>query len=284
MAIFSANEYRTWRIQTINIAKNNIAQCKNEYKNVEEKKEWCDSILSEGIPPKLDTITIFFDIVCNYGFRNVQPFAPIFIIIVALWQFHKELKSGFIKYIILRKKYNEYIIGTIIKSWKYAFIFPLILLFIFLISYMLSGHFDINKTLKAYPWHFYLDEKYVNIIPQFLIVYVLNIILHSIYWINLGFIMAKKSRNIIVTLISTYIIYIIITMIGEVVVGGYILTLWLGFRGASFYFLLGSIWSYESIGSLLLMIIYSMSLALISFLILLKLYRKKEEVIIENEK
>lgn len=282
--LYAANEYRTWWNQNNYAYDTYVSQCENEYKNVEKYQEWCDQIITSGKPVKPDTMSVFFDLLGNYSLRYLQIIAPLFIIAMAIWNFHKELKSEYYKNIITRIEYKTYIKKNIIKALKYSLFLPLYLLFIFILAYILSGHFNLKETMDAYPGYLLIDSKYLNYFASFIFVFISNLILHSIFWINLGFIITKKGKNILVTLVTSFLCYIAIFIVSELFVGGFLLSKLFGIANAMNYLNLANIWVYSDVDNIFIMLFYGLFLVICSFLILLLTFKNKEGVIIENEK
>jgi len=281
---FAANEYRVWRNQNTKAYYYYVDLCENKYNNEAQYKEYCRDLIDSGPPIKADTLTIFFDLIGRYSLNYLQLIAPIFVVAVAIWNFHKELKSGFFKNILTRIEYKRYIMKRVIYSYRFSFILPMFLLYIFLLAYILSGHFNIEETMRTYPDTLFIDEKFLPILSTFLFVYIFNLVLHSIFWINIGYILTKKSRNIIVTLTALILVYIAIFIIAEVLIGGLIFSHIFHIRSIANYLNLANIWVYEGVDTLFLMLLYGFILALSSFFIVAKLYKNKEGVIVENEK
>jgi len=281
--LVAINEYRLWWNERIDASKYYMEKCESEYLNNPQYEHLCNSLAEFGLPQKPDTISLFFDVLGNYSIRFLQIIAPLFVVVIAIWNFHEQLKTGFIKNVMTRMEYKKYIKNNLIKSWEYALILPTFLIIMFFASYLFSGHFDVRNTIKNNPGYLFIDNRYIDILPQFIFVYLFNLVLHSIFWINLGYILSKKSRNIIVTLLSFFLTYIVIFMFFEILIGGFILSRIFGITWAMHYFNLSNIWVYEGIDYLILTTIFAMFLVIISLILVVKFYNNKEEVIIENE-
>lgn len=282
--LLAANDYRNWWNQTVEANEYYMEKCETEYLNDPQYKQYCSELAANYPLKKSDTISIFFDILGNYSLRFIQIVAPLFIVTVAIWNFHKQLKTGFIKNIMTRMEYKKYIKSNIVRSWGYALILPVFLIIMFFISYLLSGHFDVRYTIENNPGYLFIDSKYIDVFPQFVFTYLLTLILHSIFWINLGYILSKKSRNIIVMLLSFFLTYIVIFMASEILIGGFILSNIFNIRTAMNYLNLSNIWVYEGINNLMIPVVYGLFLAVTSLLFVIKVYKDREGVIIENEK
>lgn len=282
--LFAANEYKSWWDENNYAYDYYINQCNNEYKNIEKYNEWCNQIIESGKPMKPDTITVFFDLLGNYSLRYLQIVAPLFIIAMAIWNFHKDLKSENYKNIITRMDYKKYIKKNLVNSLKCSLFLPIFLIYVFILAYILSGHFDIKATMAAYPGYLLINSKYLDYFSTFIFVYICNLIFHSIFWINIGYILTKKGKNIIVTLVSSFLCYIAIFIISELFIGGFLLSKLFGIKNAMDYLNLANIWVYSDVENIFILLFYGIFLAIISFSVLLLTYKNKEEVVIENEK
>lgn len=282
--LFAANEYKSWWDENNYAYDYYINQCNNEYKNIEKYNEWCNQIIESGKPVKPDTITVFFDLLGNYSLRYLQIVAPLFIIAMAIWNFHKDLKSENYKNIITRMDYKKYIKKNLVNSLKCSLFLPIFLIYVFILAYILSGHFDIKATMTAYPGYLLIDSKYLDYFSTFIFVYICNLIFHSIFWINIGYILTKKGKNIIVTLVSSFLCYIAIFIISELFIGGFLLSKLFGIKNAMDYLNLANIWVYSDVENIFILLFYGMFLVVISFSFLLLTYKNKEGVVIENEK
>lgn len=262
-----------------------LERCRDTYgDDIPSDDKTCQERLVHDHYYNWDTISVYFYVLLHGNIGHLQMLAPIFVIAVSVWQFNKELKSGYFKNILMRMRYADYLKKSYLKVLKHSLIFPIFLIFMFILAYLISGHFDFEQTLLQEGWvDPWLELKFVKILPQFIFVFLTNFILHSIFWINIGFIMSKKSRNIILTIISSFLVYIAVFIVTEIFIGGFLLSGILGIRNVMDYFSLSNIWVYEGINHLWLTVVYALTLAGISLLALIYVYKNKEEVISENE-
>lgn len=283
--LLTANEYKSWWNENNYAYDYYIKQCNNENRDIEKySDEWCNQIIESGKPVNPDTITVFFDLLGNYSLRYLQIIAPLFIIAMAIWNFHKDLKSENYKNIITRTDYKKYIKKNLLSSLKCSIFLPIFLIYIFILAYILSGHFDIKNTITAYPGYLLIDNKYLNYFPTFIFVYICNLIFHSIFWINIGYILTKKGKNIIVTLVSSFLCYIAIFIVSELFIGGFLLSKLFGIENAMNYLNLANIWVYSDVDNIFILLFYGLFLVIASFSVLVLTYKDKEGVVIENEK
>lgn len=260
-------------------------RCKTEYAEREDMKQHCESI-SEYLDNKLynrDTISTFFDLIREPPIWYFQVFGIFFVIIPAIWEFHKELKTGFIKNILTRMEYKSYMLKKLVAAYKYAFILPIYLIFLFLVSYLISGHFNLNNTLKYNPGSLFIEDYFLSNLPVFLLFYIANLFLHSIFWINLSFIIAKKSNHIITTIVLTFLTYLTLEISFQVFVGPMPYLIFGVLKDFVSYIMMFNIWHYDNVYNLPLKLSFTLFLIIITLFIIKKIYKNKEGVIISNE-
>ena len=118
----------------------------------------------------------------------------------------------------------------------------------------------------------------------FYFVYLLNIFLHSIFYVNVSLISCKNNKNIFVSIILGYMIFIVLEIISEVLIGQVLMHYVFGISNAFDLFNLFNIWVYDNVISLWHITILSLIISIGSTIITILLYRNKEGVVIENEK
>lgn len=259
----------------LKLAEKNYNDIANECKINIDYIPTCEDYLNKSYQ-KPDTITSFFYILCHYNLNLLQVIAPIFIIIPAIWNFHKKLKSGYIKNALTRESYRIYITKELLDSMKCIIIFPIMLIFLLIGCYIISGHFDYSQFKSILV----INEKFLDNLTLTMVVYFINLMLHSIFYINLGLIFCKKNRNILVSIISSFICFVLLDIFFEVFLGSFLFGKIFKLHGFVALFNLFGIWIYTDYTNLLSVIIFSILLVVISFIILLIEYRKKEDVVI----
>ncbi len=236
-------------------------------------------------PIHYDTLTLFFDIFTIESLYWLQLIGCIFVIVPAIWRFHKRHKNGFFKNCLLRENYKEYLKKEFRYAYMASFILPLLALLGFVLCYIVSGFsFDHSPTIECYGKYIpTFNSKYLSMGILFPILYILNLFFHSIFYINLGLISCKKNKNILVAILVTFILFIGMNILCEIVIGGFVFEGMLGIAKASNIFNIFNIWAYSDT-TLSWMLLLGFLLAFGSFGMLMMTYRDKEEVIIESEK
>lgn len=226
-----------------------------------------------------DTVSTFGYITLNEGnISFLQIGGPLFVIFAAVWNFHRNLRKGVFKNSLTRMGYKEYMRKSYIQTLlKGAFILPIFLLIIFIISYLLSGHFDYEYGIRQYGYDAFGIDNAKHWVC-FLIVYLFNFVLQSILWINIGILNCKHNKhmiiNIVVSQIEYFMLFIILEMVGTTFFPG---------TSMMYYLSLSNTWAYTHV-TRIGMICFYLVLALLSTCIVYVTYRNKEKIIMEMEK
>ena len=253
--------------------------------NTNPKTKSCEEVISAGNPVMPDTFTVFFQLLINSNLCNIQLVAPIFIILLACFNFSRDYDTGYFKNKLLRISYHNYIKKMILNSYKCVWIFPAMIFILFLESFIISRHFDLNLTLSYWSAeNIPISIDIIKNIGSFIIPFIINIVLNSIFYANLSLIPIRKAKNYILNVIASYILFIFCDIIFEVLIGIIIFEKYLNISGASNLFSLFNYWVYVGNINVWIHTIYYSFLALMSYMIVRLIYRKKEGVIIDSEK
>lgn len=258
-------EYTTNDYNNINESDSKLSSCANYYKLLNREKA--------------DTYYIFFA-----TFDEAPPIFPffsiLFVIIPAIYAFHIKVKKGNIKNILCREKYSKFLRKEYINSLLSSLIIPLSLMLLFILCYKFSGHFDINKTKDLVGEIVYTYNNYLN--PNYyMIMFFVNLLLQSIFFINIVYIVDYKSEKILLTYIKSYLIFLGLQILGEVL--RKLIVLINGTEGHHYVYLT-NYWTYGDIDKFMLIpLIINLLLISITFYILYRIYSNKEKVLINNE-
>lgn len=241
--------------------------------------EYCKNIEQEERPKILDAFNATVYTLNGTFFSQLSFFLPLLLICVSVIGLHKDLKSGFFRNKVLIIGYRKYIRKTLLKIWKFALIIPVLVIITFIICSIITKNFDYQGTLSV--GQNYVETSLYKNFPLFCFTYIMVFFLHSLFWINLGIICAKKIRNYIACVLCAFLLYIGYCIISEIF-GVFILPEFLGIEGYGTYTYMGIIWSYEKV-TCAGMLIYGFLLAMLSTIIVYIKYRKQEDVVIANE-
>lgn len=271
-----------------------LYQLELEYYNsqCEKNKDECKDII-KPIHYKMDAIGQALYTAKTSHFNYMILFFILFISIPSIYQFYKEFRSGYIKNILIRKSYNKYMKNIILDSLKKTiFIIPIVVLGCFIVSvFLCDGIVDINYTFTHAMVGVSLPaDVYLKNLPLFLVVYILNLILLTIICVNISIICVKKSKNFILAIIMSLLIYFLSNIVLSVGLGTIILELVFHISGATYYTSFYNLISYEApinnatIYGLVYMLIFMLFSVLISYMCLYLCYRNKEKVLMDVEK
>ncbi len=232
-----------------------------------------------------DPLILYYHLFADKNLYYLEILAPIFIFVPAIYQFHKEISTGFIKNSLTRMEYKKYLIKHYINAIKKVWILPVFCLLMLLFCCIYLKSFNFGSGIEFYG---YLtgspDPKYATYLFGFMSVYVINLALQSILYVNLGLLYCKKYSNFLINLILSYLSFIALDIIVEVFVGNLLLARILNIHNITDSLNLFNFWTYYNVISLPFSIIYSLILVVLSFLTLIFIYKNKEGVLIESEK
>ncbi|MGM9875190.1 MAG: hypothetical protein ACI32H_04635 [Bacilli bacterium] len=253
-----------------------------------EIKEECKDILEKGIENeicqnivnreeiKTDTLTTFYEITNGSDYIYIYNFmVPFLIIMSSLYNASKKFKSGEIKNRLTRESYNSYIKEVFKDSYKSVIIWPLISIYMFLFSYIISGTFEV-ATINVATF----SAEILSNPALFIISYLLNTILMSIFYINIGLFLVPENRSYLVTVIETIMVYFGITLANTFFVIGFLLK---DFEDGEKYFDFLDMYTYND-RELIPFNLLCLGVAFISSLVVYLKYRNKEKLVIKLEK
>ncbi len=256
-------------------------QCKQD-----KNKESCKIIKQMENPKekfkKLDVITLSCEIVQNHAFVYVQLLAPLFIIIITINRIHEEINCGIFRYYLTRMKYKDYIKKIFKSSLKPAMLFPCLLILIFLISGVITN-FNFRVDSEVLKIAVYDSWKYHNFILYGLILCIVQYLM-GVFYGNLGLLFCKKNKNKLIAILLGYITFFVVDIVFYVVIYALIINKIFGYHTLMKYFNLLGYFSFDGKTNFAFVIIISLLLVISSYFILFIFYRKKERMILANEK
>lgn len=243
----------------------------------------------------IDAITLFFYILAFSSLNVLQIASPVFILLPTIWYFHTELHSGFIKNQLLRMNYLKYRKKIFASSLKYIWILPTVMLFLFLGCIVITKNFDFTNAIPKVIGTMETGELIVegtispintdfyNTPILLMLTFFIVLILHSTIYAIIGLIMCKNNSSKIVTIIASFLFFIILNIFSEVVLSKIFLN-FLKFNFLNGIFNLFGIWVYSDYQCLLPLVIYSLILVSVLYFVLYLFYKNKEEVMMQSEK
>lgn len=240
-------------------------------KHQDYDKEGCNNYLKIINRPKADTYYIYFSSFAET--TDVFPYLTVLLVSVpVIIILHKKIKKGRLKYILQRIKYETFIKKSYLNSMAYTLMVPISLLILLILSYTYSGHFDLSITKRL------VDNSMTEYMHHgseiyFMLIYFINIIIQSAFYVNLSYIYTLKSKNTLLTIIEVFM-----TFLGTEIILNLI-------ASKSKYNLgLMNIWTMIGVDYYMLIpTIINIILFVITFVIFFKLYKNKESVLMLND-
>lgn len=247
--------------------------CKETLKT-DPTNEICLKALNEE-KTKRDTLTTFNEILNDSEYSFIYFLAvPFLIIMSSMYEISKRFKSGEIKNRLTRESYNNYIKDVFKSSYKSILLWPLITIYVLVFSYMISGTFEVSAETIAFT------KEILSHPALFIFSYLLNTILMSIFYINIGLILVPENRNYLVTVIETIMVYYGITLTNTFFIISFVLK---DFKDSEKYFDFFDMYTYND-RELIPFNLLCLGVSLISSLLVYLKYKNKEKIIIKLEK
>lgn len=239
----------------------------------QNSQDFCNKGLEEYLSrPKRDTMSTL-DYMNIYD-SALQALSPLLIFTITSVYFSKYLKSGYLKNMVSRLGYKETIMRLYLKSLRYSLILPIYMIMKFIASYIISGHFDYTVGLNVYMFVGFSVE-YAKHWIIFMLVYILNFWLHSIFWINLSIWNLKHNKHLVVSILISFVEFFMLEVILELMGTNFFMN-----SEFKYYLSLFYIWNFVN-GHVTLVggTIVSMILVMITSLMVYLAYKDKEKVL-----
>lgn len=160
-------------------------------------------------PKKRSTLKTYYDIINdNVSYNSISLctvfyfLIPFLVITSSLYNISKKFKNQDIKNHLTRESYNKYIKEIFLDSYKSVFIWPMITILLFMFSYIISnGSFEIIDTNSSFSYEI-LSKPVV-----FMLSNLLNTIFMSFFWTNIALLIVPDTRNYIVSVLESIMIY-----------------------------------------------------------------------------
>lgn len=234
-------------------------------------------------PKKRSTLKTYYDIINdNVSYNSISLctvfyfLIPFLVITSSLYNISKKFKNQDIKNHLTRESYNKYIKEIFLDSYKSVFIWPMITILLFMFSYIISnGSFEIIDTNSSFSYEI-LSNPVV-----FMLSNLLNTIFMSFFWTNIALLIVPDTRNYIVSVLESIMIYFGITLTNTFFV--ILLISKILNKDVEKYLDFLDVYTYNN-RNLLSFNILCLSIALISGLLVYLKYKNKEKIIMKLER
>lgn len=250
----------------------------NDYKNT-MYEDYCEATIN-NTNVTIDFWTMFTNTVV-FGFNKLSFVLMLFVIIPSLVYVCQYLKNKMILNDLTRETYNSIKLNILKKSYISVLIIPAIIIISFIICFIWTGSFDATYAIQnsTTGW----DVNTLNNPILFITMYLLNIVIHSCLYINISLCVARKNHNYFVAVILSFLTIIGIQAFLEIFFNGIIFITVLKSNMGVIFNIMNMITFNDSYG-MFFTILVPLILTIISFLVLIKLYKNKENLLIDCEK
>lgn len=234
-------------------------------------------------PKKRSTLKTYYDIINdNVSYNSISLctvfyfLIPFLVITSSLYNISKKFKNQDIKNHLTRESYNKYIKKILLDSYKSVFIWPMITILLFMFSYIISnGSFEIIDTNSSFSYEILSNPV------AFMLSNLLNTIFMSFFWTNIALLIVPDTRNYIISVLESIMIYFGIALTNTFFV--ILLISKILNKDVEKYLDFLDVYTYNN-RNLLSFNILCLSIALISGLLVYLKYKNKEKIIMKLER
>lgn len=216
---------------------------------------------------------------------------PIMVIILIALYFGRRFRSGYLQNELVRNNYKSVLKKYLMNSYLLSLIIPVTGLII-LISFSFIS--NIHATTELYGFYdldalatpaFYLNKTYL-----YYGIFIFNLFLYGLYISNIYFIVSRKVKNIITSIIGSYLVFNVMNIFLSNAIGvgvAYLLYYLFKYEKAPFfidYFNPQMVWRIHFLDQPLFLTIILFIIVIISLVFVRNIYNNKESVVIESEK
>lgn len=257
----------------------NLEEKKEIEKDITFDNEICTALINEYKPGS-------FYLYYNYLLRNgvssfIFPFfIPLMVIFPIVYKLSEEFRSKYIKNYLQRNEYNEYIKSIIKRSYKYILIVPILLLSFAVVASICSKlNFDPRYDIAFSRLSSEIGTYYNK--PFFYISYILIILFNMGIYINIGLIILRKNKNFFVALIESFVAIYVFLCFTFIIIGIGIQKI---FNISAESINLLEIYTWSNISNIGLYLLVNIVYFVVSFILVIIVYKNKEKFIKECEK
>lgn len=276
-AIASVCSYIRWEHN--NLEKLGILYKENCTENVlPEAEENCNFIRSQ-VGHKYSFFAMQLEIFSAYYMPD-GIVVLLLLILPAGYYITKYLKNRIIVSENNRLQYKDAIKKVFKNAYAVAFIMPLVMGVLFLISVLYTKSFAVlDFEWGSVMW----SESTVSNPLVFIVSYLFNYLLISIVYVNCVLIVARKCHNYILTTVLSFLTILGVELFLEVVVNG-IICFHLLHTGVGTIFSILNPMAFNDSYGILPLLIFSLIMCLTSFILVYFSYKNKEKLVIDCEK
>ncbi len=257
-----------WSENFKNTCRNNIEEI-----NDENYTKACEEAWSSNQTYQISFYTLFHTgFVYEFPNLNIYSFFIVILPIACFACFQIRYAS---KNFLIRESYEKFKKKLFRKSYVPLLIFPLLLIFVFVVCYLYSDTFEVVNEV-------WMSSTTQNVF-LFIIAYILNILFYMATYIHIFLTVARKKHNPVTTVLISFLIVIAIELFLEIVVNNFFFINILN-SGFGLQFNIINAFTFNDQYGMFTTLVFGLFWCLLSGIIMHVSYRNKEKFIIDCEK
>lgn len=264
--------------KVIDLREERIAYCTSDEVN-EEDVSWCETFLSSKNDYQLDFYTMMSDILLfKLHFMN---FVGFFIIAIpTINKLYSYFQNNVLNNYLCRESYNSFIIKFIKKSYSYSWILPSLAGVLIIIC---SLYTTFDPTYAVYSNSSIWTSNIIYKPILFVFLYLFNIFIYSLSYANLCLIVLRKNHNLVKSIILSILLFVGLELFFELFVNLLLFNRVLHSEIGNLFNIM-NIFTFNDVFGISKLMIFSILFYLLTFGIVIFVYKDKENLIIDCEK
>lgn len=236
----------------------------------------CKSLLEENEEPREANFFVMLSSIITNNLNALNIILFLIIVAPSIYWINSVLKSKCIKSYYLRESNKDFIKRVLKNSYSYIWIIPLAIICL-IVCCSLTSNFSLYDGIENnIPWSLNTISNPLS----FIIAYILRIVFYLLFYVNLGLIFSRKHRSFFVSLFTSFLTIVVLQLFYEVVIDklyGIFKYNWL------LYLNFMDIFNIKDFYGLWTSLLFPMILCIISFIIVIILYKNKQRLLLDVE-
>lgn len=243
----------------------------------------CQEILSDNYPIRNENFyvkffTSYMDVISKF---NIV--ACLILFIMSIYGIVNVFKDKMALTLLQREKYSTFMKKILFKMYRYSWFWLLVMLIIFGVC-MINSNFAPEIVIDmGMNW----GKDLMSNVPLFIVLYLLNILVFSVFYLNIALIVIRKQHNYFLAVIESFLIVIGIELFLEIVVQAIFFGKIIGNYDLGLVYNVMNMFSFnisEYTHGLFSLFSFGIGCVILSYVVLYFSYRNKEKLIIDCEK
>lgn len=242
--------------------------------------DYCENVVYPSMDLKVDFYTALSEIIV-YRVRFLNIFGFLIVIIPTLITICNILKNKYIINALTRESYIAFLKKFFKKAYRFIWILPLFAVIIFIICGF-NTTFDTGYAIynNSSIW----TSSFINYPILFIVLYIFNLVMYSITYVNISLIVARKQHRYILTVILSLLLFLGIELFLEIVVNMLICNIILHEYNIGIVINIMNLFTFNDVLGIGILLLFTILATIISTIIVLLLYKDKEKLVISCEK